>query len=345
MKRQCPTVFGTLSDGREVSEYVLRNRHGMSAGILDYGSIIRTLEVPDKFGKPADIVLGFDELQQYEGEHPYFGAVIGRVAGRIDGGQFRLGGIGHQLSINAAPNHLHGGAVGFDHRLWNAEYTAPEQPLTLTYESADGEEGYPGRLNVRVEYELTDSNELIVRYRASSDKQTVANLTQHSYFNLSGDPTQSVLDHSLEVHADRVLELNGLSIPTGRILDVAGSRFDFCQCKRIGDAGDEGLDNYWVLAEDTKSVSLSLAAQLHHKGSGRLLQVFTSAPGVQIYTGSALPSGLMGKDQVEYGPMAGVCLETQVHPDSPNHDNFPDIAIGHDSPFKSTTVFQFAAGC
>ncbi len=341
MKTLSPTVFGTLSDGREVTEYVLKNRHGMSVSILDYGGIIRALEVPDKLGNPGDIVLGFDDLHQYEGKHPYFGAVIGRVAGRIDGGLLRIDGVDYQLSINDAPNHLHGGAIGFDHRLWHAEYSAAAQSLALTYESADGEEGYPGRLHARVVYRLMDANELIISYRATTDDRTVANLTQHSYFNLSGDPTQSVLDHSLTVHADRVLELNSLSIPTGRILDVTGSRFDFRQSRKIGDENNDGCDHYWVLAEDSNDGPMSLAAQLCHEDSGRLLHVLTSAPGVQIYTGNALSSGLIGKRQVEYGPMAGVCFETQVHPDSPNHQDFPGITVDRKSVFESTTVFRF----
>lgn len=335
------TIFGTLSDGRIVTEYVLRNRQGMVARILDYGGIIRTLEVPDNSGKLDDVVLGFDSIDQYEGEHPYFGAIIGRVAGRIGGGNLCIDGVDYQLPINNAPNHLHGGTTGFDHRLWDADYSAATQSLTLTYQSPVGEEGYPGELISRVTYRLTDENELIVDYHGTTSASTAVNLTQHSYFNLSGDPSQVVLDHTLTVNSGHILELDDVLIPTGRILDVTDSRFDLRAPRRINKEDGDGFDHFWVLSESERNEPMKLASELVHEKSGRILQLLTTAPGVQIYTGNALPTGLIGKNQVEYGPMVGACFEAQGYPDSPNHPEFPDITLSRNAIYESTTVFRF----
>lgn len=336
-----PRVFGILSDGREVTEYTLANTAGMVVKILDYGGIIRAMVVPDKRGQLDDIVLGFDNLQQYEGVHPYFGAIIGRVAGRLSGGHLQIDGVDHQLPVNDPPNHLHGGATGFDHRLWRADYSAENQSLKLSYESPDGEEGYPGKLISSVTYKLTDDNELIVGYHATTDVPTVVNLTQHSYFNLSGDPSESVLNHTLVVNSDQVLELDDSAIPTGRMLDVANSRFDFRESRRIGEEDSDGFDDYWVLSERTEDEAMKFAVELGDEESGRVIRVFTTAPGVQIYTGNALPNGLVGKQQIPIGLMSGFCVETQVHPDSPNHPNFPGILLDSSTVFESTTAFHF----
>ena len=333
-----PRRFGVLADGRAVLEYTLKNRHGITVGILDYGGIIRTLRVPDKGGQFDDVVLGFDELSQYEKEQNYFGALIGRVAGRISGGRLNIDGITSQLPLNDSPNHLHGGVQGFDRKLWQADYSDETQSLVLSYESASSEEGYPGTLQVRVTYKLSDDNELSVDYYASTDAATVVNLTQHSYFNLSGDPSNTILDHTLAMNSDQVLELGSTAMPTGRILDITKSRFDFRTAKRVGENDSDGYDNFWVLSGDRKESS---DVELAHPESGRILQVATTAPGVQIYTGAAIPSGLSGKGQAQYGPMSGICIEAQVHPDSPNQANFPSILLDENSVFESKTVFRF----
>ncbi len=335
-----PRQFGVLSDGRAVTEYTLENQNGISVGILDYGGIIRTLRTPDRFGQFEDIVLGFDNLSQYEAEHPYFGAVIGRVAGRISNGRLIVAGKKYSLPINDMPNHLHGGAQGFDHKLWKAAFSNDDRSLVLQYESADGEEGYPGRLHARVTYKLTDDNELIVEYFAMAYAPTVVNLTQHSYFNLSGDPGRPILNHILTLDSDQILELDGSSIPTGTFLDVADSRFDFREPKCIGAADANGYDNYWVLNDGPAD---GYRVDLCHPETGRLLQVETTAPGVQVYTGNSLPSDLTGKQGMPCQQMSGICLETQVHPDAPNRPEFPSISIAANDVFQSSTVFRFRA--
>jgi len=331
-----PTLFGRLADGREVREYELANANGIAVRVLDYGGIIRALETPDRNGNPGDIVLGFDDLEQYEERHPYFGAIIGRVAGRISRGRLCIGDTEYRLRVNEPPNHLHGGHVGFDRVLWHADQNGQPNMLTLRYASPDGEEGYPGTLQARVTYNLTDEDELVVEYHATTDAPTAVNLTQHSYFNLSGDPQNPVLDHELSVMSDSVLELDHDSCPTGRVLDVSGSRFDLRQPGRVGD-----FDNYWILPGAAQAATLGLAAVLSHKPSGRMLEVSTTAPGVQVYSGSAIPEDLRGKNGHDYGPSSGICLETQVHPDSPNHPTFPDIVLEPGEEFESTTVFRF----
>ncbi len=343
-----PTIFGRLSDGREVTEYTLQNQFSIVVKILDYGGIIRVLEVPDKSGRPADIVLGFDELSRYEGEHPYFGAIIGRVAGRIGGGRLPIKGDIHQLPVNDPPNHLHGGHTGFDHRLWDAKYSSENQSLTLSYESPSGEEGYPGTLVSTVTYRLTSTNDLVVKYHATTDAPTAVNLTQHSYFNLSGDPSTTVLDHTLTVYSDRVLEIDDYSVPTGAELDVAGTNFDLRTPRSIGRTVEsspnrfegDGFDNFWLLSCDADDPNLRPALEIQHAKSGRLLQVATTAPGVQIYTGNQLPEGLDGKHGLSYGPQSGICFETQIHPDSPNRSAFPSILLGANETYQSTTVFR-----
>ncbi len=342
-------IFGVLSDGRAVKEYTLTNRNGIVAKVLNYGGIIRVLEVPGRSGQTADIVLGFDTIEQYEAEHPYFGAIVGRVAGRIGAGRLPVGNTIHQLPINSAPDHLHGGDTGFDHRLWDSDFCEESQSLTLSYESPAGEEGYPGRLSCRVSYRLTDANDLAINYQATTDAPTVVNLTQHSYFNLSGNPGETVLDHILRVPCDKVLELDENAMPTGRETGVAGSKLDFRESRLIGPPADRnatscesrGLDNFWVLPTSDGEPSMKLAAELLHKVSGRVLRVETTAPGTQIYSGTAIPSNLVGKKAARYGPFSGICFETQTHPDSPNHTEFPSILLDAGETYQSSTVFRF----
>ena len=329
-------IFGCLSDGREVTEFTLANNDGIVAKILNYGGTIRSLYTPNKNGDLGDIVLGFDRLAGYDGEHPYFGAIVGRVAGRIAGGRLQIGKVANQLTINDPPNHLHGGANGFDSKIWDANFSEHSGLLTLSYVSPDGEEGYPGELCAQVTYQLTDDSELIVNYRARTTAETIVNLTQHSYFNLSGDHSRTVVDHDLQVNADKTLELDGALVPTGRILSVSEADLDFRTPRKVCD-----LDNYWILAETSSIEKLMLAVQLRHEDSGRILNVWTTAPGVQVYSGGSLPTDLVGKSGVPCGPNKGICLETQVHPNSPNHKGFPSIVLAPGSEYKSTTVFQF----
>lgn len=331
--------FGVLSDGREVTEYTLGNQSGVVVKILNYGGIIRCLEVPDRGGRLADIVLGFDNLSQYESAHPYFGAIIGRVAGRISEGCLPLGDKQYQISVNEPPNHLHGGVVGFEHRFWEADFSTDAQSLRLSYESPAGEEGYPGNLRCNVTYTLTDSNDLIVDFSAVADAPTVVNMTQHSYFNLSGNPEQTIADHTVAVDADRVLELDENAIPTGKEIDVTGSYLDLRVPREI-DPKDPGYDNFWVLSSDADNSGLKPAAELRHPQSGRVVQVETTAPGVQIYTFEHVPSGLVGKRGVPYSSRSGICLEAQVHPDSPNRPEFPGIQLGANETYQSTTIFR-----
>ena len=331
-------LFGRLSDGRNVREHTLANANGVVVKVLDYGGIIRALEVPDRHGQPADIVLGFDNIEQYEERHPYFGAIIGRVAGRISCGRMRIGDSEYRLPVNESPNHLHGGHAGFDRVMWDTDQSGQSNKLTMKYVSPDGEEGYPGTLYARVTYRLTDADEFVVTYHATTDASTVVNLTQHSYFNLSGDPQKQVLDHELTVLSDSVLEPGQDACPTGRVLDVSGSRFDLRQPGLVGE-----FDNYWILPGAVRNGKPKVAAVLRHKQSGRTMEVSTTAPGVQVYSGSELPAGIRGKNGRIYGPSSGICLETQVHPDSPNHAGFPDIVLGPGEEFESTTVFRFSS--
>lgn len=330
-------VFGTLSDGRSVTEYTLSNKHGVVATILNYGGIIRTLHTPNRHGKSDDIVLGFDRLADYENERKYFGAIVGRVAGRIAGGRLQVGDNRYKLTVNDPPNHLHGGERGFDSQVWDAEYCERSALLSLSYVSLDGEEGYPGELHAQVTYQLTDDNELVISYQASANAQTVVNLTQHSYFNLSGDSSRTVLDHDLVINAGMTLELDDNGIPTGHILDVSDTELDFRLPRKVCE-----LDNFWVLADIEENNTPILAAELRNKDSGRVLQVRTTAPGIQVYSGGLLPRNLMGKSRVAHGPHRGICLETQIHPDSPNHKDFPLAWVGPGTEYESTTIFRFS---
>lgn len=331
-----PTSFGHLSDGRVVVEYALSNNSGVVVKILNYGGIIRVLEIPDKFGRSADVVLGFDEVAHYERGHSYVGALVGRVAGRIGGGRLPLMGECHQLSINDPPNHLHGGISGFNHKVWDADFDLATRSLALSYLSPAGEEGYPGNLLSEVKYQLTDRNELFVRYRARTDAPTAVNLTQHSYFNLSGNPADGLADHQVKIGADAVLEIDDQLLPTGRIVDVAGSELD-----RRSNGPVTDFDNYWVLSNSAGDIEPRLAAELRHQKTGRIMQVLTTAPGLQVYSGTALPERLPGKSGATYGVSSGICFETQVHPDSPNQADFPRISLVPDAEYESTTVFRF----
>ena len=334
--------FGMLPDGREAFLFSLKNDSGMEVDITNYGGIVTAIRIPDRNREPGDVVLGFDSLEGYLGEHPYFGAIVGRFANRINKGRFTLEGKEYKLAQNNGPNHLHGGIKGFDKVLWTAstEKTLDTVSLKLGYQSPDMEEGYPGNLLVEVDYTLNDMNELVISYRATTDKTTVLNLTNHSYFNLDncrGD----ILDHELMIDGDRVTELNADSIPTGKILDVEGSCFDFRTAKPIGaDIGETapGYDiNYVVNGYDG---GLRRIATLYHEGTGRVMDVLTTEPGVQLYTSNYV-EGITGKEGIYYDKHSAVCLETQHFPDAPNQQSFPSTVLHPDEEYQQVTIYRF----
>ena len=340
-------AFGQLPDGRTVMEYTLTSPSGMRARILDYGGIIRELEVPDHDGELADVVLGFDALQPYVERHPYFGALVGRYAGRIAGGRCSVDGAEITLATNNGGNHLHGGVEGFDRVVWSASFSEDPDRLTLSHVSPDGDEGYPGTLSVEVTYTLTD-DALDIEYAASTDKTTILNLTQHSYFNLAGQSSGDVLGHELQVRADSILEVDEASIPTGRRLPVSNTPFDFQQARPIGrdiDASHrqldiaKGYDHTFVLADEGREPVVILT----DPASGRRLEVYTTQPGIQVYTANYLDGSIEGKGGQVYRKHAGIALETQHFPDSPNHPEFPSTLLRPGETFRSRTVYRFPA--
>jgi aldose 1-epimerase len=347
--------FGTSPDGAIVEAYTLRNTHGIELRAITYGGIITSLKVPDRRGTTADVVLGFDSLDGYRKEHPFFGAIIGRYGNRIGRGRFSLDGTEYSLATNNGPNHLHGGPRGFDKRNWAASTLEGKTGVAFTRTSGDGEEGYPGALTVRVTYELTDRNELIVDYHATTDKPTPVNLTQHSYFNLAGEGTGDILGHQLTINADRYTPVDDTLIPTGELAPVEGTPFDFRQPTAIGARIDadhaqirngQGYDHNWVLnrpADTGGAAGLVLAAKAGDPSSGRWLEVRTTEPGIQFYSGNFLDGTITGKSGRAYGRRSGFCLETQHFPDSPNKPNFPSTILRPGQEYRSRTVFTFGA--
>jgi aldose 1-epimerase len=342
--------FGTTKDGQAVDLYTLTNANGVVAKIITYGALLTELHVPDKAGTMADVVLGFKTLDRYEGEHPYFGATIGRVANRIAKGKFRLNGQEYALAVNNGPNHLHGGLRGFDKRVWKAQpvSVAGVPAVRFTYTSADMEEGYPGALTATVTYTLTHANELRLDYTATTDKPTILNLTNHSYFNLAGDGQGTILGHELTIMADRYTPVDDTLIPTGEIAGVRGTVMDFNRATPIGarikdvpGPAPGGYDHNYVLSHG--GGVLAMSAKVLEPTSGRVMEVLTSEPGVQLYTGNFLDGTLTGKAGAAYQKHFGFCLETQHYPDSINHPNFPPVVLQPGRTFKSTTVYRFSA--
>jgi aldose 1-epimerase len=346
--------FGALPDGEIVEAYTLRNTHGVEVRAITYGGIITSLRVPDPRGTMADIVLGFDSLDGYLKEHPFFGAIIGRYGNRIGKGRFSLDGTEYPLATNNGPNHLHGGPRGFDKRNWTASLPDGKTGVAFTRTSADGEEGYPGTLTVRVTYELTDNNELIVDYHATTDKATPVNLTQHSYFNLAGEGTGDILGHQLTINADRYTPVDDTLIPTGELAPVEGTPFDFRQPTAIGARinadhpqlkNGQGYDHNWVLNRSGDAAGtaghLELAAKVVEPSSGRWIEVRTTEPGIQFYAGNFLDGKITGKSGRAYGRRSGFCLETQHFPDSPNKPSFPSTILRPGQEYRSRTVFTF----
>lgn len=345
-------AFGKTKDGTAVDLFVLSNDSGMEVAIATYGGIIVRLTAPDRHGRPADVVLGLDTLDGYLKGHPYFGCIVGRYGNRIARGRFTLNGIEHKLATNNGENHLHGGLKGFDKAVWKArEIQAPEaRGVELSHLSKDGDEGYPGNLSVKVAYTLSDRNELAIDYSATTDKDTVVNLTNHTYFNLAGQGEGDILAHELTLLAGRFTPVDKGLIPTGEIQSVKGTPFDFTKPVAIGariDQDDEqlrfgmGYDHNFVL--DSAGGTLAKAAEVHDPKSGRVLEVWTTEPGVQFYTGNFLDGSLTGKGGKVYRRRYGFCLETQHFPDSPNRPEFPSVVLKAGGVHRSKTVWKFSA--
>ena len=359
--------FGVTRDGRTVEKYTLANASGMEVSIITYGGIITSILAPDRDGDYDNVVLGFDNLAAYEAGSPYFGAIIGRYGNRIARGKFTLDGTEYTLAVNNGANALHGGIKGFDKVVWAAEeYEVAEgEALALTYTSADMEEGFPGTLAVKVIYTLTDSDLLSIEYSATTDKATIVNLTNHTYFNLAGEGMGTIYDHVLMINANHFTPVDAGLIPTGELADVTDSPFDFRVPKPIGQdirSDDEqlafgrGYDHNWVLdfemPEDIESIvgydddgdddnPLVLAAGVYEPVTGRILNVMTSEPAIQFYAGNMLDGTLYGASGNAYRQSEGFCLETQHYPDSPNHPAFPSTTLRPGEVYATTTVFMF----
>lgn len=344
--------FGKNRFGESVDLFMLTNRHGMNVSIMSHGGTIVSLEVPDRNGQMADIVLGHDTAAEYVQETPYFGAAIGRFANRIRGGTFTLNGKAYALALNNGPNALHGGRRGFDKVIWEAELLKEKNALRLTYISPDGEEGFPGEVKTVMTYRLTEENELSISYAAETTRATPYNITNHSYFNLAGHDAGTVGGHSMMIKANTFLPTDESAIPYGHEAPVAGTPFDFRTATAIGariETDDEqirfgkGYDHTFCL-EKQSAGELSLAARAADPLSGRIMEVYTTEPGVQFYTGNYLDGTLRGKGGCRYVRRAGFCLETQHYPDSPNQPPFPDAILRPGSPFLSQTIHKFMKG-
>lgn len=351
-----PTIeknhFGKTIDGTNVVQYILSNKKGMEISIITYGGIITSWTAADKNGDYKDIVLGYNTLAEYEAETPYFGALIGRYGNRIAKGKFAIDGETYTLAVNNGVNHLHGGLKGFDKVVWDAKTIVNDSmaSLELSYLSKDMEEGYPGNLETKVTYTLNNKDELSVKYEAKTDKPTIVNLTQHSYFNLTADFNQPILDHELVINADLFLPVDSTLIPTGEFRKVAKTPFDFRFPKVIGKQINAentqiknglGYDHCWVLNDQEKGVRF--VASAYEPASGRLLEVFSDEPGIQFYSGNFLDGTLPSKNEGTYQHRTGFCLETQHYPDTPNQKDFPSVRLNPGESYQSQTVFRFSA--
>ncbi|MBL8268227.1 aldose epimerase family protein [Steroidobacter sp.] len=344
-------AFGTLPDGTAVDLYTFVNANGMEVRASNYGGIITALLVPDGDGKVGDITLGLKSFDDYVKNPPYFGAIIGRYGNRIAKGQFKIDDQTYKLPKNDGPNTLHGGLKGFDKVVWQAEPFEKEDSVGVifTYASKDGEEGFPGNLQTRVTYTLTDKNELSFEYHATTDKPTVVNLTQHAYFNLAGDGNGDVLGHEFTIYANEYTPVNKLLIPTGKVESVTDTPFDFRNKVKLGDrvnADDEqikfgkGIDHNFVIKR--KEPGLTLAARVSEATSRRVMEVFTTEPGVQFYSGNFLDDTLAAKSGKPYAKHSGFALETQHYPDSPNQPEFPSTVLRPGEEYNSKTVYAFS---
>jgi aldose 1-epimerase len=348
------TALAQVKDFDSIKLYTLKNESGMTVRVTNYGAIVTSIIVPDRNGKQADVALGYDRVEDYINavDKPYFGAVVGRYGNRIAKGEFTLDGETYSLLKNNGENHLHGGAIGFDKVVWTVDEYVEGQALTLSYLAKDKEEGYPGNLQLKIAYTLADDNSLVVDYHATTDKATPVNGTQHTYFNLKGEGQGTILDHQLMLNAKKFTPVDESLIPTGEMPTVAGTPFDFTTPKAIGrDIGQQneqlvfglGYDHNWILDTDGKEGELSLAAQVHEPSSGRVMEIYTTEPGIQFYCGNFLDGRLRGKSGKPYVHRGGFCLETQHFPDSPNQPNFPSTILKPGETYDSKTVFKFSA--
>lgn len=343
--------FGQTKDGKAVDIYTLTNANGVEAKITNYGGVVVSLKVPDKNGNMEDVVLGFDSLADYETRSPFFGTLVGRYGNRIAKGKFTLDGKEYNLVQNNMGNHLHGGTEGFDKKVWQAEEFQNDSTvgLKLTYTSPDMEEGYPGKLDVEVTYTLRNDDALAIDYKATTDKKTIVNLTNHSYFNLAGHDAGDILDHVVMINASQFVPVDSTLIPTGELRNVEGTPLDFEEPTRIGERIDDtenqqiayggGYDHCWVLNHEGQGVSL--AATVYEPNSGRFMEVLTTEPGVQFYTGNFL-TNMKGKDGAEYNKRSGFCLETEHFPDSPNQPDFPSVELNPGETYQTSTIYKFS---
>ncbi|MFT4547474.1 MAG: aldose 1-epimerase [Verrucomicrobiales bacterium] len=344
--------FGKTTDGTEVKLYTLTNETGMSVSITNYGGIVTSIVVPDKNGKPGDVVCGYEKVEDYIAGSPYFGCITGRYANRIAKGKFSLDGEEYTLATNNEPNHLHGGVVGFDKKVWTATTVKDDGSLqlVLNYSSPDGEEGYPGKLDCKVTYRLPNKeNSLHIDYEATTDKSTPINLTNHSYFNLAGHGSGTHLEHEIAINADRYTPTDATAIPTGELAPVKGTPFDFTTSHKIGERIEadheqikfgKGYDHNWVINQPKPGV-LTLAAHVFEPTTGRILEVHTTEPGIQFYTGNFLDGSNIGKGGKVYKHRYAFCLETQHHPDSPNQKNFPSCILKPGDKYTHTCIYKF----
>ncbi|MCV9385090.1 aldose epimerase family protein [Reichenbachiella ulvae] len=341
--------FGQMPDGSAVSLFTMKNDNGVIVKVTNYGGIITSLIAPDKDGNMGDIVLGYDSLSGYLKSSPYFGALIGRYGNRIADAKFSLDGEEYQLQANDGKNHLHGGVKGFDKVLWDASSFKNETSAGVVFSrvSPDGEEGYPGNLTAEVTYALNNDNELTFEYKATTDKKTVVNLTNHAYFNLTGDPSQTILDHELELPANTFLSIDNTLIPTAQTA-VEGTPFDFTSATligaRIGEENEQlafgkGYDHCWVYTDS--SDSLKFGGSLYDPSSGRLMNIYTMEPAIQFYSGNFLDGKLTGKGGINYQFRTGLCLETQHYPDSPNQPEFPSTVLEPGQEYYTKSVYEF----
>ena len=342
--------FGKTADGAEIYQYTLSNSNNMTVKIINYGGIVRSILVPDKYGNVGDVVLGFDSLSSYETKSPYFGALIGRYGNRIAKGKFTLDGKEYQLPTNDGPNSLHGGFKGFDKRVWEAKEImgADSVGLVLTYLSKDGEQGYPGNLKATVEYSLNNNNELRIDYHATTDKKTIVNLTHHSYFNLKDDGKSDIYSQLLKINADYYTPIDSTLIPTGEIAPVKNTPFDFTNFTPIGarihDDNQQlkyagGYDHNFVLRGNNGE--MKMAAEVKDDSTGRTLEVWTDQPGLQFYSGNFLNGTLVGKYGIKYVHRSAFCLESQHYPDSPNEPKFPSTVLEPGQKYQTTTIYKF----
>ena len=345
-------AFGKTKEGVNVDQYILKNRNGMEISAINYGAIITSWKSKDREGNYRDIVLGFNNLSEYEAESPYFGAIIGRYGNRIAKGKFTLNEENYILAVNNDENHLHGGLKGFDKVIWDSKEVVEDMTasLVLSYVSNDMEEGYPGNLEVQVIYTLNNNDELSVKYEAVSDKTTIINLTQHSYFNLSADFNKNILDHDILINADSFLPVDSTLIPTGEIRNVGDTPFDFRRPKSVGEEINNankqlmignGYDHCWVL--NNQDQGLRFVASAYDSGSGRLLEVFSDQPGIQFYSGNFLDGSLKSKTGGTYDFRSGFCLETQHYPNSPNEMSFPSVTLNPEEKYMTETIFKFSS--